>query len=113
MKMPFGKFRGRPLRDVPDDYLGWLADNVDMKPRLRAAVNRELEVREANTMTKSVGQPPARVDVEGVIRTWYRGLCMTYHPDHGGDHDGLAMRAINDAHNRLKKLLLERTNGHR
>ena len=28
-RMPFGKHRGRPLTEVPTDYLWWLHENVD------------------------------------------------------------------------------------
>ncbi len=27
MQMPFGKYKGRPLRDVPKSYVSWLVDN--------------------------------------------------------------------------------------
>jgi len=27
MQMPFGKYKGRPLRDVPKSYVSWLLDN--------------------------------------------------------------------------------------
>lgn len=30
--MPFGKYRGRKLKDIPRDYLAWVHDNLDLKP---------------------------------------------------------------------------------
>jgi hypothetical protein len=41
MRMPFGKYRGRPLADVPPDYLFWLYWNGDINDALR------LEIAEA------------------------------------------------------------------
>jgi curved DNA-binding protein CbpA len=38
-----------------------------------------------------------------VIDRWYRGLVMDYHPDRGGSKE--AMQAVNDAHDRLRKLV--------
>lgn len=29
MKMPFGKFKGTDIEDLPSDYLKWMAENVD------------------------------------------------------------------------------------
>jgi hypothetical protein len=110
MILRFGRYKGKAIKNVPYDYLSWMADNVTMKPRLREAVFHELRVREANTLTAMCPEPPPRADLEGIVRTWYRGLCMAYHPDHGGSVE--AMKAINEAHDRLKKLLLGNRNGH-
>jgi hypothetical protein len=38
MKLRFGRYRGRPLCDVPRDYLLWLLDNVPLRPRMREAI---------------------------------------------------------------------------
>jgi uncharacterized protein (DUF3820 family) len=27
-RLPWGKFKGRPLSEVPDSYLRWIAENV-------------------------------------------------------------------------------------
>jgi len=29
MKMPYGKFKGTPIEELPSKYLHWLAANVD------------------------------------------------------------------------------------
>jgi len=39
--MPFGKHRGKPLQDVPMDYLRWALTNLrDLDPDLRTAIER-------------------------------------------------------------------------
>lgn len=43
--MPFGKFIGECLCDIPTDYLAWLARLPDLRPPLRGAVRAELSRR--------------------------------------------------------------------
>jgi hypothetical protein len=42
VEMPFGKYKGRLISDVPQDYLEWFADNVKAKPFLAEAVAKAL-----------------------------------------------------------------------
>ena len=38
-KMPFGKYEGEPLEDIPHNYLVWVLRNCrNIKPNLRAAI---------------------------------------------------------------------------
>ena len=58
-RMPFGKYRGRDLHEVPDDYLAWLLDNVG--PRALVDVRRpprgELPPRRATPRLPPSGDP--------------------------------------------------------
>ncbi len=36
--MPFGKYKGWPLDDIPLDYLEWADDSLELKPYLRRAI---------------------------------------------------------------------------
>ena len=29
--MPYGKYNGQPLGDIPDNYIRWMWENTDMK----------------------------------------------------------------------------------
>jgi hypothetical protein len=40
--MPFGKYKGRLIGDIPENYLEWFADNVKAKPFLAQAVAKAL-----------------------------------------------------------------------
>ncbi|HEY2411376.1 MAG TPA: DUF3820 family protein [Pirellulaceae bacterium] len=40
--MPFGKYKGRLVSEIPQDYLEWFADNVKAKPFLAEAVAQVL-----------------------------------------------------------------------
>jgi hypothetical protein len=43
--LPFGKHKGRPLADVPTDYLRWVLRETKLSARLAAAVRAELASR--------------------------------------------------------------------
>jgi len=45
VKMPFGKHRGRDLKDIDENYLTWLRTNVGLRADLRRAVEGELDRR--------------------------------------------------------------------
>ena len=44
MKIPFGKFKGTFLCDLPDDYLAWL-QTIELRDPLRAAIFAEAKER--------------------------------------------------------------------
>jgi hypothetical protein len=94
-RMPFGRHKGRLIADVPTGYLQRMLDTIrDLRPSLRYDVEQELRRRDLD--------PPPPVQWSTIIKTWYRGLARDYHPDRGGAVE--AMQAINEAHERLKKL---------
>lgn len=55
--MPFGKYKGRLVSDIPESYLEWFADNVKTKPDLAAAVAKALG-RAGQPQKSGPGQPP-------------------------------------------------------
>jgi hypothetical protein len=101
-RMPFGRHRGKLLRDVPTAYLAWMLRTCDLDPLLKRDAQVELESRRTTAHTPWPNKPPP-TDWSAVITKWYRGLIMDYHPDRGGSHE--AMVAINDAAERLRKLV--------
>jgi hypothetical protein len=44
-KMPFGKYKGSSLKDIPADYLLWLRKNVELRGPLAVAVKDALNWR--------------------------------------------------------------------
>jgi hypothetical protein len=40
--MPFGKYEGHEIEEIPRDYLQWIADNLDLYGDLREAIFDEL-----------------------------------------------------------------------
>ncbi len=95
MRMPFGKFKGKSVSRLPDDYLEWLWENIgyELQEPLRSAVAAEIKAR--------FGQEAELRGVAGeIVAAGYRTLAQRYHPDHGGDH--LKMVALNEAHQWLR-----------
>jgi uncharacterized protein (DUF3820 family) len=45
--MPFGKYKGEQLLDIPVSYLEWIYDNVELRGDLAAGVERAIDVLRA------------------------------------------------------------------
>lgn len=119
MKMPFGKYKGGDLEDIPDDYLLWVLDNCELRsPTLRRAIHERLGLDwepndEGEGPTVGRGrtaapppppQPPpsggapvaaVRAAVLDAVRQWHRRAALAHHPDRGGSV--AVMQAINAA----------------
>jgi hypothetical protein len=107
-RMPFGKYRGWPLCEVPTSYLAWvLRECSNIHQELREAIEEDLESRKVRTAygtrqpREGSAGPPA--DWDAIVRRWYRELALVHHPDRGGSVT--AMQIVNDAHERLRKLV--------
>ncbi len=100
--MPFGKWRGLPLTEIPESYLSWVLE-VAREP-LRTAILRELARRGAS-------EPPVpgldlRIDPVAaldLIDAGRRALARKHHPDVAGG-DAARMATINDTADRLAAL---------
>jgi hypothetical protein len=97
MEMPFGKYRGRPIADIPIGYLKWLL-TISVLPDPQYAVENELSARGAGAQKK----PPKEL-TKAVVSTWYRRLSMRFHPDHGGSK--VAMQVVNEARELLEEMI--------
>jgi uncharacterized protein (DUF3820 family) len=96
MLMPFGKFRGADLAEVPDAYLEWLCTIELRQPLLGAVLN---EVQERGLTTDQ--RPTASGLDPDKVKATYRELSLQFHPDRpGGTKE--AMQAINLFYERLK-----------
>jgi hypothetical protein len=82
LKMPWGKFKGRPIDQVESSYLAWLIDNAEsLDENLRCAIGEELGRRYAPKPTPC----PEPEIAANVISAGVRSLAKTAHPDIGGD----------------------------
>ena len=61
--MPFGKYAGRNLGDIPDDYIVWLGDQTWLSkyPGLQLYVDAFLEVRRKERVAAKTGRYGARM----------------------------------------------------
>ncbi len=53
--MPYGKYKGRPMEDVPADYLVWLVDNLRASPAVAEYVKENREVLNKEIKEKRYG----------------------------------------------------------
>jgi hypothetical protein len=109
-RLTFGKYVGQPLSQVPSSYLAWMLNELrGLDHRLRDAVRRELD-RRTGQRARRPGEgaragpgPNLPANLPEILRTWYHELVLKYHPDRGGTKE--AMQAVNDANDRLRKLV--------
>lgn len=109
MRMPFGKYRGRSIDVLPDDYLSWLLERHDLRDPLLSAVENEINARKYAARPKSA---PARVPcpapdlADEIIGAGLRNLSRRHHPDAaGGSHE--KMVALNAAAEWLRRVVHE------
>jgi putative quorum-sensing-regulated virulence factor len=99
MRMPFGRYRGELVTDIPDGYLEWLRSLDDLREPLREAVELEWEARSV------AAEMPATVRAAGnaIVAVGYRTLATRHHPDHAGDT--VLMQNLNGAAAWLRRQL--------
>ncbi len=85
--MPFGKYKGLSLRELPDDYLFWLLELPTLSPPLRHALEQEEDRRQPAAASAGPSMrltPSTRLMAEELLTAGYRSLSKKYHPDCGG-----------------------------
>jgi hypothetical protein len=93
--MPFGRYRGARLADLPTSYLQWLL-TIDLQSWLRQGVEAELHRRGTEAA-------PPPLPWKSLVKTWYGRMAMQLHPDRGGDHK--SMLVVNACRDALVELL--------
>ena len=91
--MPFGRHRGRLVRDLPDHYLIWLINNVALYGDLRCAVEAEYEARDLQHTGSSVIvlRPEQRPIAREIVDAGYHTLARRMHPDAGGTNEQMIL----------------------
>lgn len=114
MEMPFGKYVGTEVSELPTKYLEWLTENCDLYGDLEEEIEAELQSRYAAKTKKANSRPPnpepkssmPTAGLQPIVRDWYRDLARRYHPDAGGSD--AEMSVVNTAHERLLRALAQR-----
>jgi Putative quorum-sensing-regulated virulence factor len=101
--MPFGKFRGVFLADLPDEYLHWLYALDGLREPLHSAVDREWRIRFAEVQPAAPLPADVRPMVDEIITGGYRVLASRHHPDRGGETK--TMQMINEAAAWLRRIV--------
>ena len=102
-RVPFGKYRGRLLSELPNDYLEWLYSRQNIREPLRSQVDAEYERRRINEEERGTELVPGELlaMAEEVVKIGFRNLARRYHPDSGGSHE--RMTELNRAVEFLRK----------
>jgi hypothetical protein len=109
MRMPWGKYVGYDLEDVPLGYLGWVLEQPWLMPELREAIVEEVARRLG--LEVPCQQPTRAAIVPAELRRWaaeivesgFRQAARRHHPDLGGSEH--AMRALLEARECLRAWL--------
>ena len=96
--MPFGRYRGELLCDLPDDYLDWLLGLDDLREPLRTRVAAEA-ARRARASERPIAGPVDGDVAVAIVEAGRRALALRHHPDRGGDTR--VMQAINSTADKL------------
>jgi hypothetical protein len=103
VKMPFGKYRGIEVDSLPEQYLEWLWQNIDLREPLYSAVRDALFHHEDETPAGGSTLPAeVKVLAKELITVGYRMLALKHHPDRGGRH--VEMVRLNRAKEWLEKV---------
>lgn len=95
--MPFGKFSGLDLADIPGDYLSWLM-KIDLREPLRSEARSEYW-RRISWQEERQRTAVSTLDA-GRVKQIYRELAFKWHPDQGGTKE--AMQAVNEFYELLQ-----------
>jgi hypothetical protein len=68
-QMPFGKYKGTRIEEVPDDYLCWLKAETELREPLRSVVDRELQ-RRRNPDAAGPKTPAEIIEQQGGIEAY-------------------------------------------
>jgi hypothetical protein len=120
--MPFGKYKGDRLSELPLGYLAWLIENVQLYGGLDADVRAEIARRVApdggggdyeagyrDGFRDGRRKGRGRGSWREAVNRWFRRLALEHHPDRGGGEG--VMAALNDAKGRLEEVLADLEEG--
>ena len=99
-RMPFGRFKGLPFAQVPEEYAAWLLKR-DIDDRLRAALKGSNGSGQAASFANRAAQPAQAGDINRVVNEFLQ-----------------ARREAADARRRVEEVrgrlipILDRNNGH-
>lgn len=88
--IPFGKYRGEPIEEVPSGYLTWLLEQEWLDGEVADIVRDELGERFGIVGRERVVERPITVPatlrehVDAILTTGFRGASLAAHPDKGG-----------------------------
>ncbi len=100
-RMPFGRYRGLPLGELPDAYLHWLT-TIRLRSPLQEAVEAERRRRwsTGGAPVMASARPPRAAEL---VELGFRTAAKRHHPDTGGSNE--TMREILAARDWLRDVV--------
>ena len=103
MRMPFGKFKGRPIVELPSSYLVWVIEEcANISPHLGATIRATLAGRFGARQYHLSGCAKCERAM-AAVGAWFRRWALVLHPDRGGSDQSMA--ALNSAREELERAL--------
>ena len=91
MNIPFGKYRGSKLTELPGHYIRWLLRQEWLEEPLAGALRDEFERRQRRAeeicQQRLLTGEVQKVATE-IVKVGYKQMAMKFHPDSGGSHEG-------------------------
>ena len=56
MKMPFGKYKGVKIENIPSDYLEWILENVTLRDTLQDEINAQISLKDGKGVIRQKGK---------------------------------------------------------
>jgi hypothetical protein len=92
VSMPWGKYKGKWLREIPGSNLFWLLESCEgLSATLRSDIEQELSNRLPRPMPRAA---ITRVDKQDFVLAWCKRAALACHPDRGGSTS--AMKLVNE-----------------
>jgi len=82
--MPFGRFKGELIANLPNWYLNWVADLPDLREPLYSSVLAEVARRDAEeteTDDDLPGDCPNLQVADELVNAGFKALARRHHPD--------------------------------
>ena len=113
MRMPFGKHKGKYLSNIPESYLRWVWENVDItNEELYEALDdmfgdggHETYRRPSPPKQEPNHKAPTKSQLDSIVNIWSAKMANKYHPDRGGSHAQLIV--VNEGVELLRKIISE------
>lgn len=107
-RMPWGKYKGDRIDEVPLGYLAWLLEEGrSLEPtferHVRVEVASRLGLSSERTARPALPAPHIADAAAEMVSLGFRALAKRAHPDQGGSHH--AMLAANEARDWLRGVL--------
>lgn len=104
MILPFGKFRGKRLKELPHWYLSWLDTQEWFRTRFPLLADAVTQRLDAMADDQTADEPQTTALATDVLKFWRRTTLAKWHPDKpGGSH--AAFLAVSDAIESLGAML--------